>query len=139
MTFIICGVFPSPASSVFCDSQRNVLKENDIVRFPKLADTYQRIAEEGPDIFYRGSMAQSMVEDIQAAGPRHTSQEPVPAGPADPSAGSRWDHHAEGPAGVPAAPQREPDEPEYRGLHHAHPRRSLQRPRSGADPQHRER
>eukprot|EP00066_Takifugu_rubripes_P008451 XP_003974637.1 PREDICTED: gamma-glutamyltranspeptidase 1 [Takifugu rubripes] len=54
--------------SVFCDSQKNILKENDVVRFPKLADTYQRIAEEGPDVFYRGSMAQSIVEDIQAAG-----------------------------------------------------------------------
>uniref|UniRef100_A0A3B4XZC4 Glutathione hydrolase n=1 Tax=Seriola lalandi dorsalis TaxID=1841481 RepID=A0A3B4XZC4_SERLL len=53
---------------VFCDSQKNILKENDIVRFPKLADTYQRIAEEGPDVFYNGSMAQSIVEDIQAAG-----------------------------------------------------------------------
>ncbi|XP_029916410.1 gamma-glutamyltransferase 1a isoform X1 [Myripristis murdjan] len=53
---------------VFCDSQKNILKENDIVRFPKLADTYQRIAEEGPDVFYKGTMAQSIVEDIQAAG-----------------------------------------------------------------------
>ncbi|XP_071374914.1 gamma-glutamyltransferase 1a [Centroberyx affinis] len=53
---------------VFCDSQKNILKENDIVRFPKLADTYQRIAEEGPDVFYNGTMAQSIVEDIQAAG-----------------------------------------------------------------------
>ena len=55
-------------SEVFCDSQRNILKENDIVKFPKLADTYQRIADEGPDVFYNGSMAQSIVEDIQAAG-----------------------------------------------------------------------
>ncbi len=53
---------------MFCDSQKNILKENDIIRFPKLADTYQRIAEEGPDVFYNGSMAQSIVEDIQAAG-----------------------------------------------------------------------
>ncbi|XP_029366557.1 gamma-glutamyltransferase 1a isoform X1 [Echeneis naucrates] len=53
---------------VFCDSQKNILKENDIVRFPKLADTYQRIAEEGPDVFYNGSMARNIVEDIQAAG-----------------------------------------------------------------------
>lgn len=56
------------SSEVFCDSQKKILKENDIVRFPKLADTYQRIAEEGPDVFYNGSMAQSIVEDIQAAG-----------------------------------------------------------------------
>ncbi|KAI4820574.1 hypothetical protein KUCAC02_028547 [Chaenocephalus aceratus] len=53
---------------VFCDSQKSILKENDIVRFPKLAETYQRIAEEGPDVFYNGSMAQIIVEDIQAAG-----------------------------------------------------------------------
>lgn len=56
---------------MFCDSQRKILRENDIVRFPKLADTYQRIAEEGPDAFYRGSLAQSIVEDIQAAGLAH--------------------------------------------------------------------
>lgn len=56
------------SSEVFCDSEKNILKENDIVRFPKLADTYQRIAEEGPDVFYNGTMAQSIVEDIQAAG-----------------------------------------------------------------------
>ena len=53
---------------MFCDSQKKILKENDIVRFPKLAETYQRIADEGPDVFYNGSMARSIVEDIQAAG-----------------------------------------------------------------------
>uniref|UniRef100_A0A8C7XLK0 Glutathione hydrolase n=1 Tax=Oryzias sinensis TaxID=183150 RepID=A0A8C7XLK0_9TELE len=53
---------------VFCDSENNILKENDIIRFPKLADTYQRIAEEGPDVFYNGTMARSIVEDIQAEG-----------------------------------------------------------------------
>uniref|UniRef100_A0A8C7I8H6 Glutathione hydrolase n=1 Tax=Oncorhynchus kisutch TaxID=8019 RepID=A0A8C7I8H6_ONCKI len=39
---------------VFCDSQKNILKENDIIKFPKLADTYKRIAEEGPDVFTMG-------------------------------------------------------------------------------------
>uniref|UniRef100_A0AAZ3RP02 Glutathione hydrolase n=1 Tax=Oncorhynchus tshawytscha TaxID=74940 RepID=A0AAZ3RP02_ONCTS len=39
---------------VFCDSQKNILKENDIVKFPKLADTYERIAEEGPNVFTMG-------------------------------------------------------------------------------------
>lgn len=53
---------------MFCDSNRNLLKENDIIRFLKLADTYERIAEEGPDVFYNGSMAQNIVDDIQAAG-----------------------------------------------------------------------
>ncbi|XP_046904491.1 LOW QUALITY PROTEIN: gamma-glutamyltransferase 1a [Hypomesus transpacificus] len=53
---------------VFCDSERNILKENDILRFPKLAETYQKIAEEGPDVFYNGTMAEIIVEDIQTAG-----------------------------------------------------------------------
>ncbi|KAJ3604143.1 hypothetical protein NHX12_028884 [Muraenolepis orangiensis] len=52
---------------VFCDSENKILKENDIVRFPKLADTYQRIAEEGPDVFYKGSIAHGIVEDVQQA------------------------------------------------------------------------
>nr|XP_057927328.1 gamma-glutamyltransferase 1a isoform X2 [Doryrhamphus excisus] len=53
---------------VFCDTQKNILKENDIIRFPKLADTYQKIADEGPDVFYNGLVAYNIVEDIQAAG-----------------------------------------------------------------------
>uniref|UniRef100_A0A8C1Z7M1 Glutathione hydrolase n=1 Tax=Cyprinus carpio TaxID=7962 RepID=A0A8C1Z7M1_CYPCA len=53
---------------VFCDSEKNLLKENDIIRFPKLADTFEKIAQEGPDVFYSGSMAQNIVDDIQAAG-----------------------------------------------------------------------
>lgn len=69
-----CQVYPlwflssSSSSEVFCDSQRNILKENDTVRFPRLADTYQRIADEGPDVFYNGSMARTIVQDIQGAG-----------------------------------------------------------------------
>uniref|UniRef100_A0A673HI42 Glutathione hydrolase n=1 Tax=Sinocyclocheilus rhinocerous TaxID=307959 RepID=A0A673HI42_9TELE len=54
--------------NMFCDTDKNLLKENDIIRFPKLADTYEKIAEEGPDVFYNGSMAQNIVDDIQAAG-----------------------------------------------------------------------
>ncbi|KAK7161027.1 hypothetical protein R3I94_003867 [Phoxinus phoxinus] len=53
---------------VFCDSNNNLLKENDIIRFPKLALTYMKIAEEGPDVFYNGSLTQTIVDDIKAAG-----------------------------------------------------------------------
>uniref|UniRef100_A0A3P8WL54 Glutathione hydrolase n=1 Tax=Cynoglossus semilaevis TaxID=244447 RepID=A0A3P8WL54_CYNSE len=53
---------------VFCDSEKNILKENDIIRFPKLAETYQRIAEEGPDLFYEGSIAKAIVSEVQEAG-----------------------------------------------------------------------
>ncbi|XP_051741737.1 glutathione hydrolase 1 proenzyme-like isoform X2 [Ctenopharyngodon idella] len=53
---------------VFCDSNNKTLKENDTIRFPKLADTYKKIAEEGPDAFYNGSLTQTIVDDINAAG-----------------------------------------------------------------------
>ncbi|MBN3304227.1 glutathione hydrolase 1 proenzyme [Amia ocellicauda] len=53
---------------VFCNSQKRILKENDIIKFLKLADTYQKIADEGPDVFYNGSVAKDFVKDIQEAG-----------------------------------------------------------------------
>ncbi|XP_067298515.1 glutathione hydrolase 1 proenzyme-like, partial [Pseudorasbora parva] len=55
-------------SEVFCDLNNNPLKVNDMIRFPKLADTLKKIAEEGPDAFYDGSLTQTIVDDIKAAG-----------------------------------------------------------------------
>lgn len=53
---------------VFCGENDDVLKENDTVVFTKLAETYRKIAEEGPDAFYLGQLAQNLVTDIQEAG-----------------------------------------------------------------------
>ncbi|XP_049595019.1 glutathione hydrolase 1 proenzyme [Syngnathus scovelli] len=54
---------------VFCRSGGgDVLKENDIIKFPKLANTYRKIAQEGADAFYHGELAHNLVTDIQAAG-----------------------------------------------------------------------
>ncbi|RXN12728.1 gamma-glutamyltranspeptidase 1-like protein [Labeo rohita] len=54
---------------VFCGSHnKTLLKEKDTIRFLKLADTYEKIAEQGPDAFYDGSLTQDILDDIKAAG-----------------------------------------------------------------------
>uniref|UniRef100_A0A3Q4B287 Glutathione hydrolase n=1 Tax=Mola mola TaxID=94237 RepID=A0A3Q4B287_MOLML len=53
---------------VFCGESGEVLKENDTIKFPRLAQTYRKIAEEGANAFYQGELAQDLVRDIQAAG-----------------------------------------------------------------------
>lgn len=55
-------------SEVFCGKNGDVLKENETIKFTKLAETYRKIAEKGVEEFYEGETAQNLVRDIQAAG-----------------------------------------------------------------------
>ena len=50
------------------DDWRTSLKEGDVLRNPKLAETLQIIAEVGSDGFYKGNLAESLVKDVVSAG-----------------------------------------------------------------------
>lgn len=53
---------------VFCNKNRTVLGKEDLLKFPKLAETMEVIAEQGADAFYTGSIGLALIEDIKAAG-----------------------------------------------------------------------
>uniref|UniRef100_A0A672KN37 Gamma-glutamyltranspeptidase 1-like n=1 Tax=Sinocyclocheilus grahami TaxID=75366 RepID=A0A672KN37_SINGR len=66
--YIFCSCLSILSSEVFCGSHnKSILKENDTIRFLQLAHTYKKIAEEGPDAFYDGSLTQDILDDIKAA------------------------------------------------------------------------
>ncbi|XP_056310972.1 glutathione hydrolase 1 proenzyme-like [Danio aesculapii] len=60
---------------VFCDSHNTTLKENDTISFPQLAATYRKIAKNGANAFYNGSLTQTLVNDINAAGGNITRED----------------------------------------------------------------
>lgn len=56
------------SSKLFSDANGNLLKAGDIVKFEKLADTLEMIANNGADAFYTGKIAEDLISDIQEAG-----------------------------------------------------------------------
>uniref|UniRef100_I3JYI7 Gamma-glutamyltransferase 5a n=1 Tax=Oreochromis niloticus TaxID=8128 RepID=I3JYI7_ORENI len=53
----------------------NLLKTGDTVKFEKLADTLETIANEGPHAFYNGTIAKDLISDIQKAGGKLTLED----------------------------------------------------------------
>uniref|UniRef100_A0A4W6CKT5 Gamma-glutamyltransferase 5a n=1 Tax=Lates calcarifer TaxID=8187 RepID=A0A4W6CKT5_LATCA len=53
---------------VLCKKDKTVLSKGDILKFSKLAETMETIAEQGADAFYSGKIGQDLIQDIQAAG-----------------------------------------------------------------------
>lgn len=53
---------------LYSDKNGNLLKTGDIVKFKKLADTLEKIANDGADAFYTGKIAEDLIRDIQEAG-----------------------------------------------------------------------
>lgn len=56
-------------SEIFLNATTNeILKENDIARNPKLADTLELISESNVDTFYNGTLTQFIVSEINENG-----------------------------------------------------------------------
>lgn len=53
---------------MFLDKDGNLLKVGDTVKFEKLADTLEIIANQGADAFYTGKVAEDLISDIKEAG-----------------------------------------------------------------------
>ncbi|KAM6930432.1 gamma-glutamyltransferase 5a [Xenentodon cancila] len=60
---------------LFSDVNGNLLKTGDIVKFEKLADTLEMIANNGSDVFYTGRIAEDLIRDVQEAGGTLTLQD----------------------------------------------------------------
>ncbi|CAI5694911.1 unnamed protein product [Oreochromis niloticus] len=60
---------------LYLDKNGNILKTGDIVKFEKLADTLETIANEGPDVFYNRTIAKNLISDIQKAGANLTLED----------------------------------------------------------------
>ena len=67
----VIGMFPSldliPATAAYFKPGGRALVEGDVLRNPALADTLQLIAEQGPDGFYKGPVAQAIVDAVVQA------------------------------------------------------------------------
>lgn len=55
-------------SDILCHKNKTVLRRGDILKFPKLAETMETIANQGADEFYTGKIGHDLIQDIEAAG-----------------------------------------------------------------------
>ena len=56
------------AADVFLNEEGEPLKEGDLLVQKDLAETFKLIAKEGTDVFYKGEIAEAIVEDVQSFG-----------------------------------------------------------------------
>ncbi|XP_023249936.1 glutathione hydrolase 5 proenzyme-like [Seriola lalandi dorsalis] len=64
-----------PLRKLYSDEEGNLLKTGDIVKFEKLAETFEMIANHGADAFYTGRIAEDLIRDIEEAGGTLTVQD----------------------------------------------------------------
>ncbi|KAJ8414780.1 hypothetical protein AAFF_G00023030 [Aldrovandia affinis] len=58
----------SPLQELLCHKNKTAPKLGEKLKFNKLADTMEIIANQGPDAFYNGKIARDLIRDVQDAG-----------------------------------------------------------------------
>ncbi|CAL8343319.1 unnamed protein product [Lota lota] len=60
---------------LYLDKNGNLLKAGDIMKFEKLADTLEIVANQGADAFYTGKIAEALIRDLQNEGAKLTMED----------------------------------------------------------------
>lgn len=58
----------APSRKIYLDTNGELLKVGDLLRNPDMGRTYQRIADEGVEVFYNGAIADAIDADMRAHG-----------------------------------------------------------------------
>ncbi|XP_054906901.1 gamma-glutamyltransferase 5a [Poeciliopsis prolifica] len=67
--------FSLPLRKLYSDENGNLLKTGDVIKYEKLADTLELIANKGADAFYSGRVAEDLVRDVQQKGGKLTLED----------------------------------------------------------------
>uniref|UniRef100_A0A3Q0S9U6 Glutathione hydrolase n=1 Tax=Amphilophus citrinellus TaxID=61819 RepID=A0A3Q0S9U6_AMPCI len=65
----------SSLCEILCHKNKTVLSTGDILKFPKLAETMETIANHGAKEFYTGKIGHDLIQDIEAAGGKLTMED----------------------------------------------------------------
>ncbi|CAI5666821.1 unnamed protein product [Oreochromis niloticus] len=75
MSFVKNLIQATSLCEIFCHKNKTVLSTGDIVKFSKLAETMETIAEKGAEDFYTGKIGHDLIQDITAAGGNLTMED----------------------------------------------------------------
>ena len=73
ITYLLTDIFgDTPELKALFSCNHRLVREGDFIAFPQMAHTLTRLAAAGPDLFYKGAIAQALAADHAAHGGRIT-------------------------------------------------------------------
>ncbi|KAJ3603904.1 hypothetical protein NHX12_028645 [Muraenolepis orangiensis] len=71
----LAGNFSPSLRKLYSDKNGNLLQVGDIIKFEKLADTLEVVAQQGADAFYNGKIAKDLIGDLLLEGSKLTMED----------------------------------------------------------------